>query len=167
LEDMATVYPISVEEMLKVQGVSAGKATKFGKPFIALIAKYVEENDIERPQDFVLKQVANQSKTKVAIIKGIDRKVQLGEIARQNQITMPELMDELYSIIQSGTKLSLDHCIDDVIDEGVQDDIYNYFMTAENDDINAAFKSLKEDDDQITFDEIQLMRLKFLSEVAN
>jgi ATP-dependent DNA helicase RecQ len=167
LEDMATVYPISVEEMLKVQGVSAGKATKFGKPFIALITKYVEDNDIERPQDFVLKQVANQSKTKVAIIKGIDRKVPLAEVARQNQISMPELMDELYSIIQSGTKLSLDHCIDDVIDDGVQDDIYNYFMTAENDDINAAFKTLKEDDDQITFDEIQLMRLKFLSEVAN
>jgi ATP-dependent DNA helicase RecQ len=167
LEDMATVYPISVEEMLKVQGVSAGKATKFGKPFIALIAKYVEENEIDRPQDFVLKQVANQSKTKVAIIKGIDRKVQLAEIARQNQISMPELMDELYSIIQSGTKLSLDHCIEDVIDEGVQDDIYNYFMTAENDDINAAFKSLREDDDQITFEEIQLMRLKFLAEVAN
>ena len=76
-------------------------------------------------------------------------------------------MDELYSIIQSGTKLSLDHCIDDVIDEGVQDDIYNYFMTAESDDANVAYRVLKEDDDQITFDEIQLMRLKFLSEVAN
>jgi ATP-dependent DNA helicase RecQ len=91
----------------------------------------------------------------------------LAEVARQNQLSMPELMDELYSIIQSGTKLSLDHCIDDVIDDGVQDDIYNYFMKAENDEINAAFKVLKEDDDQITFDEIQLMRLKFLSEVAN
>ena len=167
LEDMATLYPISAEEMMKVQGVSAGKAQKFGKPFIAMIAKYVEDNEIERPQDFILKQIANQSKTKVAIIKSIDRKVPLMEVARQNQLSVGELMDELDSIIQSGTKLNLEHCIDEVIDEGVQDDIYDYFMTAETDDVNLAYHALKEEDDQITFDEIQLMRLKFLSEVAN
>jgi ATP-dependent DNA helicase RecQ len=167
LEDMATLYPISIDEMTKVSGVSAGKAQKFGKAFVDLIAKYVEENEIERPQDFVIKQVANQSKTKVAIIKGIDRKVPLKELARQNQINLTELMDELYSIVSSGTKLNLDYCIDDVIDEGVQDDIHDYFMNAESDDPAKAFHVLKEEDDQITYDEICLMRLKFLSEVAN
>jgi ATP-dependent DNA helicase RecQ len=167
LEDMATQYPITMDEMTKVQGVSAGKATKFAKPFLEMIAKYVDEHEIERPQDFVVKQVANQSKTKVAIIRGIDKKLSLEELARQNQLTVNELLDELYSIIASGTKLKLDHIIDPVVDEGVQDDIFDYFMTAEIDEPNAAYHKLKEEDDQITFEEIQLVRLKFLSEVAN
>jgi ATP-dependent DNA helicase RecQ len=167
LEDMATQYPITIDEMTKVQGISAGKATKFGKPFIALIAKYVEENEIDRPQDFVIKQVANQSKTKVAIIKGIDRKIPLNELARQNQLNETELMAELDVIVQSGTKLNLDYCIKDVIDEYVQDEIHDYFMAAESDDPTLAFRALQEEDDEITYEEICLMRLKFLSEVAN
>ena len=167
LEDMATQYPITIDEMTKVQGISAGKAQKFGKPFIALIAKYVEENEIDRPQDFVIKQVANQSKTKVAIIKGIDRKIPLNELARQNQISLDELMTELDVIVQSGTKLNLDYCIKDVIDEYVQDEIHDYFMQSETDDPSTAFHVLKEEDDEITYEEICLMRLKFLSEVAN
>ena len=167
LEDMATQYPVDIEEMTKVQGISTGKAQKFGKPFVTLIAKYVEENDIDRPQDFVIKQVANQSKTKVAIIKGIDRKIPLNELARQNQITLDELMTELYVIVLSGTKLNLDYSILDVIDEYVQDEIYKYFMTSETDDPSIAYRKLKEEDDEITYDEICLIRLKFLSEVAN
>ena len=167
MEDMATQYPVTIDEMTKVQGISSGKATKFGKPFIALIAKYVEENEIDRPQDFVIKQVANQSKTKVAIIKGVDRKIPLNELARQNQLNADELMTELDVIVQSGTKLNLDYCIKDVIDEYVQEAIHDYFMTAESDDTTVAFRALHEEDDEITFEEICLMRLKFLSEVAN
>ena len=167
LEDMATQYPVNMDEMKDISGVSAGKATKFAKPFVEMIAKYVEENEIERAQDFVIKQVADQSKTKVAIIKGIDKKIPLEELARQNQMNLDELMDELNSIIMSGTRLNLNHCIKDVIDESVQDDIHDYFMTADTDDSTAAFHALKEEDDQITFEEIQLVRLKFLSEVAN
>jgi ATP-dependent DNA helicase RecQ len=167
LEDMATQYPITMEELAKVSGVSAGKAQKYGKAFIALIAKYVEENDIERAQDFVIKQVANQSKTKVAIIKGTDKKVPLAELARQNQMNYHELMDELNIIVTSGMKLNLDYCIDDIIDDGVQEEIYSFFMTSETDNIDDAYKILKEDDEELTYEEVQLIRLKFLSEVAN
>ncbi len=167
LEDMATQYPITMEELAKVSGVSAGKAQKYGKAFIALIAKYVEENEIERAQDFVIKQVANQSKTKVAIIKGTDKKVPLAELARQNQMNYHELMDELNIIVTSGMKLNLDYCIDDIIDDGVQEEIYNFFMTSETDNIDEAYKILKEDDEELTYEEVQLIRLKFLSEVAN
>ena len=167
LEDMATQYPITMDELTKVSGVSAGKAQKYGKAFIELIAKYVEENEIERAQDFVIKQVANQSKTKVAIIKGIDKKVPLAELARQNQMGYHELMDELNIIVTSGMKLNLDYSIDDVIDEGVQDDIYDFFMKSENDSPDEAYKILKEDDEELTYEEVQLIRLKFLSEMAN
>jgi ATP-dependent DNA helicase RecQ len=167
LEDMATQYPITMDELSKVSGVSAGKAQKYGKPFIELIGKYVEENEIERAQDFVVKQVANQSKTKVAIIKGIDKKIPLNEIARQNQMNSHELMDELNIIILSGMKLNLNHCIDDIIDEGVQEEIYDYFKKAETDDIDTAFRKLKEDDEELTYEEVQLIRLQFLSDMAN
>ncbi len=167
LEDMATQYPITLDELGKVSGVSAGKAQKYGKSFVDLIAKYVDENEIERPQDFVVKQVANQSKTKVAIIKGIDRKLNFAELARQNQISQHELMDELNSIITSGMKLNLDYYIDENVDEGVQDEIFEFFMKSDSDDPDKAFKVLKEDDDELTYEEVQLVRLKFLSEMAN
>ena len=167
LEDMATQYPITMEELGKVSGVSSGKALKFGRAFIELIGKYVEENDIDRAQDFVMKQVANQSKTKVAIIKACDKKVPLEEIARQNQLNMTDLMTELNSIVNAGMKLSLDYCIDEAIDEGVQDDIYDYFMKAASDDPDAAFHALKEDDEALTYEEVCLIRLKFMSEMAN
>ena len=167
LEDMATQYPINLEEMEKISGVSAGKAKKFGAPFVSLIAKYVEENEIERAQDYIVKQVANQSKTKVAIIKAIDKKVSVEEIGRQNHLTMEEMMAELDSIVMSGMRLNLDYYIKEKVDEGVQDDIYDYFMAAQSDDANLAFKTLKAEDDQITFEEVRLMRLKFLSEESN
>jgi ATP-dependent DNA helicase RecQ len=164
LEDMATQYPITMDDMTKITGVSAGKATKYAKPFIEMIARYVEENEIDRPDDFIVKQVANQSKTKVAIIKGIDKKVPLNEIARQNAMNMDELMGELDVIITSGTKVNLNYCIED-IDDYAKEEIHDYFMSAETDDLDTAFHALKEED--IRYEEIQLLRLKFLSEVGN
>lgn len=165
LEDMATQYPISMEDIVNVSGVSRGKAVRYGKPFIELIKKYVEENDIDRPTDFVVKQVANKSKIKVNIIQSIDRKVPLEDIASANDITMDEILEELYAIVLSGTKVNLDYYLDDVMDEGIRDDIYDYFMSTDTDDAKVAYKILKEDD--ITMDEILMVRVKFLSEQAN
>lgn len=165
LEDMATQYPISMEDMTKITGVSTGKAQKYAKPFIELIAKYVAENDIERSQDFVMKQVADQSKTKITIIRSVDKKIPFPEIARQNQMSLDDLLNELYSIINSGTKLNLNYYIEDVVDEYAREEIYDYFMEAETDELNTAFQALKEDD--IRYEEVQLVRLKFLSDVCN
>ena len=165
LEDMATLYPISMADMANVSGVSKGKAQRYGKPFVELIKQYVEENDIERPTDFVVKQVANKSKIKVSIIQGIDRKIPLGDIASSCNLKMDELMEELNAIVVSGTKLNIDYFIEENVDEYSREDIYDYFMEAENDDPEAAFVELKEED--ITIEEIQLVRIKFLSEMAN
>ncbi|MCB0662482.1 MAG: HRDC domain-containing protein, partial [Saprospiraceae bacterium] len=165
LDDMATQYPISMDDMTKVSGVSLGKAKRYAKPFLDLIKQYVEENEIERPTDFVIKQVANKSKIKVEIIKAIDRKLPLPEIASQNDLTMEELMDELDAIVISGTKVNLDYYLDEQVDEYTQEDIYDYFREAETDDPEAAYQELQEDD--ITIEEIQLVRIKFLSEMAN
>ena len=165
LEDMATQYPISMEDMAHITGVSKGKAIRYGKTFVNLIKQYVEENDIERPTDFVVKQVANKSKIKVNIIQGIDRKIPLYDIASSNSLNMEELMEEMDAIVISGTKVNIDYYIDENVDEYSKDDIYEYFMTADTDSVDAAFMELKEDD--ITLEEIQLMRIKFLSEMAN
>jgi len=165
LMDMATQYPITLEDLEKCSGVSKGKAQKYGKEFVALISRYVEENEIERPTDFVLKTVANKSKIKVHIIQGIDRKIPLPDIAETSNLTWDELIEELDSIVISGTKLNLDYYLKDTIDEYVREDIYNYFMESDTDSAIEAYHALKEDD--ITMEEIQLMRIKFLSEVAN
>ena len=165
LEDMATQYPISMEDMTNVAGVSKGKALRYGKPFIEMIKDYVEENEIDRPTDFVVKQVANKSKVKVAIIQGIDRKIPLDDIAGSNNLSMEDILQELDAIVSSGTKINLDYYIEDAVDEYSRDDIYEYFMEAESDSAEDAFKELKEDD--ITMEEIQLMRIKFLSEMGN
>jgi ATP-dependent DNA helicase RecQ len=165
LEDMATQYPISMDDMAKIQGVSIGKAQRYAKPFLDLIAKYVEDNEIERPTDTVIKQVANKSKVKVAIIQAIDRKMPLPDIARQNDLKMDELMEELDAIVSSGTKVNLDYYLEDNMDETVVEEIYDYFMEAETDNPEAAYKELKGED--FTFEEIQLVRLKFMSEMAN
>ncbi len=165
LMDMATQYPITLEDLEKCSGVSKGKALKYGKEFVALISKYVEENEIERPTDFVLKTVANKSKIKVHIIQGIDRKIPLPDIAETSNLTWDELIEELDSIVISGTKLNLDYYLKDTIDEYVREDIYNYFMDSDSDSAVEAYHALKEDD--ITMEEIQLVRIKFLSEVAN
>jgi len=165
LEDMATQYPLSMEDMAQISGVSKGKAMRYGKPFLELIRDYVDENDIERPNDFVVKQVANKSKIKVNIIQGIDRKIPLEDLAASNNMSMEDLLQELYAIVTSGTKLNIDYYIEDNVDEYSREDIYEYFMQAETDSELEAFNELKEDD--ITMEEIQLMRIKFLSDLAN
>ncbi|MEZ5056478.1 MAG: RQC domain-containing protein [Saprospiraceae bacterium] len=165
LDDMATQYPISMDDMTKISGVSLGKANRYARPFLAMIKDYVEENEIERPTDFVIKQVANKSKVKVEIIKAIDKKIPLPEIASQNDLSMEDLMEELDAIVTSGTKVNIDYYLEDQIDEYTREDIYDYFSEAETDDVEEALKELQEDD--ITMEEIQLVRIKFLSEMAN
>jgi len=165
IEDMATQYPISIDDMAGITGVSRGKAERYGKPFIDVIAKYVEENDIERPMDFLVKQVANKSKIKVNIIQSIDKKIPLEDIARANNLDRDEFYQELYGIVTSGTKLDLNYYTEDLIDEYVKEDIFDYFMNSETDNLEDASKKLKELD--ITWEEIELMRIVFLSEMAN
>jgi len=165
LVDMATQYPITMDEMANVSGVSKGKATRYGRPFLELISAYVEENDIIRPTDFVFKQVANKSKIKVNIIQGIDRKLPLQDIASSNSLSFEDLLEEMYAIVASGTKLNIDYFLDDHVDEYSREDIHDYFMEAQNDSLEEAFEELKEDD--ITMEEIQIMRIKFLSDHAN
>ncbi len=165
LMDMATQYPTSIAEMKNITGVSEGKARRYGKPFIELIERYVEENDIDKPTDFVVKQVAKKSKVKVNIINGIDRKIPLPELASSNNMSLEDLLEELDAIVASGTKINIDYYIEETIDEYVRDDIYDYFMEAESDSIRDAYDALKEDD--ITVEEIRLMRIKFISDMGN
>lgn len=166
IEDMATQYPITMDELSKIAGVSIGKAQKFGQPFIDLIKKYVEENDIDRPSDFTdIKSLANKSANKIKIIGGIDKRLPLEDIARSLNMTLPELITELETIVYSGTKLKIDYYIEDKMDEEVQEIIEDYFMDSDTDDLEVAFKELQDDD--IEMEEIRLMRIKFLSEVAN
>ncbi|MEO7174714.1 MAG: RQC domain-containing protein, partial [Saprospiraceae bacterium] len=165
LEEMTIQYPISMDEMSHIIGVSLGKAQKYAQPFLALIQQYVADNEIIRPTEFIVKSVINKSRIKIAIIQGIDKKLPLEDLAAQNSLSMDDLMEELDSIVESGTKLNLDYFINDSIDEYAREEIFDYFMDAESDSAVDAFKELKEND--IRFEEIQLMRIKFLSEVAN
>lgn len=165
LADMATQYPISMNDMSKISGVSKGKALRYAKPFIALIKEYVETNDIERPTDFVVKQVANKSKAKIGIIQRIDRKIPIDEIASSQGLSMEDMLHELEAIVSSGTKVNIDYYIDEAVDEYNKDDIWDYFSEAETDSAEEAFQELKEDD--ITLEEIQLVRIKYLSDLGN
>jgi ATP-dependent DNA helicase RecQ len=165
LEDMATQYPISMNDMVNITGVSKGKAMRYGRPFVAMIKEYVENNEIERPNDFVVKQVANKSKVKVNIIQGIDRKVPLDDLAQANNLSMEDLLQELYAIVSSGTKLNIDYYIEDNVDEYSREDIEDYFMEATTDSVEEAFAELKEED--ITLEEVQLIRIKFMSDKGN
>ena len=165
LEDMATQYPISMDDMANITGVSKGKAIKFGKPFVELIKEYVEENDIDRPTDLVIKQMANKSKVKMNIILSIDKKIPLGDIASSNDLSMEEMFEELNTIVSSGTKVNIDFFIDENVDETAREDIIDYFKEAETDSVEEAYEELKEED--VTLEEIQLMRIKFLSDYAN
>jgi ATP-dependent DNA helicase RecQ len=165
LEEMATRYPLSLEELKNITGVSEGKAKRYGPEFISVIEAYVEENDIERPVDFVIKSIANKSKSKVTIIQNIDKKIPLEDIAESQDLSMEDLLHELYMIITSGTKLNINYYVEDNIDESVIEEIEDYFMGAETDSIEDAYKVLKSSD--ITMDEIQFVRLKFLSDNAN
>jgi len=165
LEEMCTHYPITTEELKQISGVGAGKAMKFGAPFIDLIAKYVEDNEIDRPIDMVIKSAANKSALKVYIIQNIDRHLNLEDIAASKGLTYEEILREVESIVNSGTKLNLNYFIDEVIDEDKQEEVYDYFKSAEIDSIDDALVELGADD--YTREEVQLMRIKFMSEMGN
>ena len=164
LEAMATTYPITLEELQNIPGVGAGKAKRYGKEFIELIKRHVEENEIERPEDLRVRKVANKSKLKVSIIQRIDRKVALDEIASSNGLEFSELLDEIEAIVYSGTRINIDYFVNDVMDEDHVEDIYEYFKDSETDDLEDAIEELGGD---YTEDEIRLVRIKFLSEMAN
>lgn len=165
LEEMCTHYPIAMDELKQISGVGNGKALKFGAPFLELIKKYVEDNDIERPIDLIIKTQANKSQLKVSIIQNIDRKIGLEDIARAKGITYDDILKEIEAIVNSGTKLNLNYFVDEMIDEDRQDEVFDYFQSAENDSIDEALKELGETD--YSREEIQLMRIKFMSELGN
>jgi ATP-dependent DNA helicase RecQ len=165
LEDMAIQYPISIDELKQITGVGQGKALKYGKPFIELIKEYVEENEIIRPMDMVVKSVINKSGIKVFIIQSIDRKVALEDIALAKNLNFDELIAEIESIVGSGTKLDLRYYIDEYVDPYHQEEIFEYFRRAESDSIEEALRELGED--EFTEEEIRLMRIKFMSELGN
>jgi ATP-dependent DNA helicase RecQ len=164
LEDMALKYPITMDELKNIYGVGEGKAKKFGKQFIELIAKYVEENDILRPDDFVVKSTGVNSSLKLYIIQNTDRKLPLEDIAKSKGLTFSELIEEMQRIVYSGTKINIDYCINELLDEDQQEEIFDYFMESKSDRIQDAMDEFNGDYDE---DELRLMRIKFISEVAN
>ncbi len=165
LLDMATMYPTTMEELEKIQGVSKGKAIKFGQPFIQVIAEYVEENDIEKPDDFQMKSVVNKSSNKVYFIQNIDKKIPLETIAKNKGLKMEELLEDMETIAASGTKLNLDYAINDMIDELDQEDIIEYFKSCETSSLDVAQKELS--DLSLTWEQLKIMRIKFLSVYGN
>ena len=164
LDAMATTYPITIEELQNIPGVGPGKAKRYGKEFIELIKRYVEENEIERPEDMRVRTVANKSKLKVELITAIDRKVPLDTLAESKDLEMEELLDELEAIVYSGTKINVSYYIDERIDDDFVDDIFEYFKESDTDDIETAMQELGDD---YTEEEIRLVRIKFLSEMGN
>ena len=160
---MATTYPISIEELQNMPGVGAGKAKRYGKEFVDLIKKHVEENEIERPEDLRVRTVANKSKLKVSIVQGIDRKVALDDLAESKGIEFEDLLMEIEAIVYSGTKINIDYFINEVMDQDILQDIYDFFQEAETDNINEAIEEMPEYEET----EIRLIRIKFLSDMAN
>lgn len=165
LQDMSTLYPTTLGELEKCQGVSKGKALKYGKPFVELIAKYVEENDIEKPDDFVMKSVANKSSNKIYIIQNVDKKIPIETIASNKGLDLGELLEEMETIAASGTKLNLDYAIDDWLDEYDQEEIIDYFKNCETSSLEIAQKELSDND--YTIEQLKIMRIKFLSVYGN
>ena len=164
LEAMATTYPVTLDELQNIPGVGAGKAKRYGQEFVTLIKKHVEENEIERPEDLRVRTVANKSKLKVWIVQSIDRKVALDDIAMTKGLEFTELLDEIEAIVYSGTKINIDYFLNDVMDEDHIQDIYEYFKDSETDKLADAIDELGSD---YTEEEIRLVRIKFLSEMAN
>jgi ATP-dependent DNA helicase RecQ len=164
LEAMATTYPITMEELQNISGVGAGKAKRYGQEFIDLIKRHVTENEIERPEDLRIRTVANKSKLKIDIVQSIDRKVALDDIADLKGLEFAELLDEVEAIVYSGTKINIDYFLNEIMDEGHIEDIYLYFKESETDDLETAIEELGGD---YTEEEIRLVRIKFISEMAN
>ena len=162
LEDMATQYPTSIGELEKISGVSKGKALRYGKPFLDLISRYVEENDIVRPDDFVMKTVANKSSNKVFIIQQVDKRMPLDTIAKNKDMRMDQLLEEMETIVASGTKLNLNYAIDQMVDEDDQLDILDYFKNCETSSLQIAQEELG--DLELDWEQLKIMRIKFLSE---
>jgi ATP-dependent DNA helicase RecQ len=165
LQDMATLYPTTLEELERCQGVSKGKAIKYGKPFVELIDKYVTENNIEKPDDFVMKSVANKSSNKIYIIQNVDKKIPIETIAKNKDLRLDELLEEMETIAASGTKLNLDYAIDEWLDEYDQEEILEYFNNCETSSLQIAQQELSEND--YTWEQLKIMRIKFLSVVGN
>ena len=164
LDAMATTYPITIEELQNIPGVGPGKAKRYGQDFIDLIKKYVEENEIERPEDMRVRTVANKSKNKIELITAIDRKVPLDALAESKDLEFDELLDELEAIVYSGTKINVSYYIEEAIDADIEEDIFEYFKESDTDDIETAMQELGDD---FTEEEIRLVRIKFLSEMGN
>jgi ATP-dependent DNA helicase RecQ len=163
LEAMATMYPVNLDELQNIVGVGAGKAKRYGKEFVDFIKQYVEENEIERPEDIRVRTIPNHS-LKISIIQSIDRKIALNEVAASNNMDFDKLLSEIEAIVYSGTKLNINYYINEVLDEDLQDEIYEYFRESDSDDIEKAYKEL---DGEYTEDEIRLVRIKFMSDLAN
>lgn len=165
LEDMAINYPTTLQELEKIQGVSKGKAIRYGKKFVELIASYVEEHDIVRPDDFVMKSVVKKSGMKVFIIQNIDKKIPLETIARNKDLSLPDLLNEMETIVASGTKLNLDYCLEQELDEYEQEDIFDFFRNSQDDNLEHAYEEFRDRD--VSIEQLQMMRIKFMSEYAN
>ena len=164
LKDMCLQYPITMEELTNIQGVGTGKASRYGAPFLELIKKYVGENDIERPQDLVVKSLVNKSGLKVQLIQNIDRKLPLEDIGKSQGKSLDEIIEEIEAIVSSGTRVNINYYIDDILDPDNQEEIYDYFKEAETDDLITAYHEF---DGDYTEEELRLMRIKFMSEMAN
>ena len=164
LEQMATMYPVTIEELQNIQGVGIGKAKRYGREFCDLIKRHCEENEIERPEELRVRTVAKKSMLKVKIIQSIDRQIPLDDIASAQGLDFEELLDEIEAIVYSGTKLNIDYFLDDVMDDDHIDDIYEYFRESETDDIDVALEELGDDSSE---NDIRLVRIKFLSEMGN
>ncbi len=164
LDDMTMQYPTNLTELTNVYGVGEGKAKKFGKEFVTFIAQYVEDNQIDRPEDMVIKQVADKGSHKVYIIQSTDRKLDLGDVASAKNLSMDELLSEMESIVYQGTKLNINYYVDEILDEDQQEEIYDFLMEAENDSMATLLDEFSDDYDE---EELRLMRIKFISEVAN
>lgn len=164
LEAMATTYPITIEELQGIPGVGAGKAKRYGKEFVEIIKRHVEENDIQRPEDIRVRMVANKSNVKIYIIQGVDRKIDLDELAQSKGLELTELIDELEAIVEGGTQINIDYYLNEILDPEHQHEIMDFFRTCEEDDLEGAIQELGED---YTEDEIRLVRIKFISEMGN
>jgi ATP-dependent DNA helicase RecQ len=161
---MASTYPITEDELTQINGVGKGKAQKFGADFIALIARYVEDNQIDRPQDMVVKSIVNKSGIKVQIIQNIDKKIPLPDIASSKGLEYEDFLTELEAIVNSGTRIDIAYYINDILDEDSQEEIHDFLLEAESDSFEELLKEFGED---FSEEELRLVRIKFLSEVAN